>query len=57
MQTKKDINFYNYWLDEDKKVLRQARKYGLNINEIKQYGESIKKLRLKIKQLETQINK
>lgn len=54
MQTKNDlkndIQLYNYWIDECKKVLRQAREYGLSINEIKQYGKSIKKYRSIIKQ-------
>lgn len=45
-----DIQAYKYWVDEFKKVLRQAREYGLSINEIKQAGNDIKKYRLKIKQ-------
>jgi hypothetical protein len=45
-----DINAYKYWVDEFKKVLRQAKIYGLSINEIKQAGNDIKKYRLKIKQ-------
>jgi hypothetical protein len=45
-----DIQAYKYWIDEFKKVLRQAREYGLSINEIKQAGSDIKKYRLKIKQ-------
>jgi len=45
-----DIQAYKYWIDEFKKVLRQARGYGLSINEIKQVGNDIKKYRLKIKQ-------
>ena len=45
-----DIQAYKYWVDEFKKVLRQAREYGLSINEIKQAGNDIKKYRLKLKQ-------
>jgi hypothetical protein len=45
-----DIQAYMYWVDEFKKVLRQAKIYGLSINEIKQAGNDIKKYRLKIKQ-------
>jgi len=45
-----DIQAYKYWVDEFKKVLRQAKIYGLSINEIKQAGNDIKKYRLKIKQ-------
>jgi hypothetical protein len=44
------IEEYKYWIDEAKKVLRQARGYGLSINEIKQAGNDIKKYRLKLKQ-------
>ena len=54
MQTKNDlkndIQLCNYWIYEFKKVLRQAKEYGLSMNEIKQYGESIKKYRSIIKQ-------
>jgi len=52
-----DIKAYNYWVDEFKKVLRQAKIYGLSENEIKQGGNDIKKYRLKIKQLQTIFNK
>jgi hypothetical protein len=46
---------YKYWIDEFKKVLRQAKEYGLNENEIKQGGNDIKKYRLKLKQVETNL--
>lgn len=52
-----DIKAYKYWIDEFKKVLRQAKEYGLSENEIKQGGNDIKKYRLKLKQLETIFNK
>ena len=54
MQTKNDlkndIQLYEYRIYQCKKILRQAREYGLSINEIKQYGESIKKYRSIVKQ-------
>jgi hypothetical protein len=52
-----DIKAYKYWVDEFKKVLREAQKYGLSENEIKQGGNDIKKYRLKIKQLTNIFNK
>lgn len=52
-----DIKESKYWVHQFKKVLRQAKEYGLNEYEIKQGGNDIKKYRLKIKQLESIINK
>jgi len=51
-----DIQLYKYWVEQCKKVLRVAKDYGLSENEIKQNGNSIKRLRLKIRQKETILN-
>jgi mevalonate pyrophosphate decarboxylase len=51
-----DIQLYKYWIEQCKKVLRVAKEYGLSENEIKQNGNSIKRLRLKVKQKETILN-
>ena len=49
-----DIKVYKYWVDEIKKELRVAKKYGWSETEIKQGGQIIKKYRLKLKKLEAQ---
>ena len=51
-----DIQLYKYWIEQCKKVLSLAKGYGLSENEIKQNGNSIKRLRLKLKQKETILN-
>ena len=51
-----DIKAYQYWVDEFKKVLKDAKSYGLSLNEIKQAGDNIKKYRKTIKEKETFLN-
>jgi hypothetical protein len=51
-----DIQLYEYWIGQCKKVLRVAKEYGLSENEIRQNGNSLKRLRLKLKQKKTILN-
>jgi len=51
-----DIQLYEYWIGQCKKVLRVAKECGLSENEIRQNGNSLKRLRLKLKQKKTILN-
>lgn len=50
-----DIKAYKHWIEEFKKVGRQAKAYGLSAIEKKQLGNNIKKYRSLVKEKETHL--